>query len=162
MKNKFITWLLLFFGILLVFRVFGIGQPKEAEIASRLDEKPVGIMTTDTEYGMGKEVILEVQNNSDSTITFAPSCPTKAAKNPISCICGNTGSDLLSVAWAFSTTSGATPKRHLSRGCLSNHRKNLAKLNDLPLEKHPLSAAQVSPPCSLFLILGEDINPTRG
>ncbi len=70
MKNKFFLWALVFLTIMLVMQNFGGNK----EIDSTLTGSNLGVATTKTEYRLGKEIILTLQNNTNDVITLPDFC----------------------------------------------------------------------------------------
>jgi YidC/Oxa1 family membrane protein insertase len=70
MKNKFFLWILIFLSVMLVMQ--NLGGTKEVD--SNLVDGDLGVATAKTEYKLGKEVMLNLQNNHNDVITLPDFC----------------------------------------------------------------------------------------
>ncbi|HCW32170.1 MAG: hypothetical protein UT55_C0008G0010 [Candidatus Peregrinibacteria bacterium GW2011_GWE2_39_6] len=71
MKNRFFLWLLVFLVIFTLMQRLG----KPAESPTTFGDSNLGMVTQKTEYQLGKEIILTMQNNTDSVLTLPSDCP---------------------------------------------------------------------------------------
>lgn len=70
MPKKFLTWLLIFVGLMLIAQNFS-GE-KEVTVTGQDD---FVISTDENKYTPGDDVIVEIRNNLDHTVTLASACP---------------------------------------------------------------------------------------
>ncbi|MBT5016544.1 membrane protein insertase YidC [Candidatus Peregrinibacteria bacterium] len=70
MKNKFLLWALVFLSIMLFMQNMG----NEKEMEPTLAASDLGIATTKTEYKLGKEISLTLQNNTADVIMLPDFC----------------------------------------------------------------------------------------
>lgn len=80
-KQKIVTWLLFFLIAFTALQFFNKPKAPPPELAS----KGLGIMTTESEYVSGKEIIVKIKNNTGAAVTVPSNCP----KNPLRVLAWN-------------------------------------------------------------------------
>lgn len=73
MKNRLLLWLMMGLSLLIIMQ--NLNAPQNGQSLTGDD---IGVMTQKSEVAIGKEVVVEVQNNTDETIeidVFPESCP---------------------------------------------------------------------------------------
>lgn len=75
MAKQFLTWLLIFIGITLIFQSF---QPQDTEKKAATDD--IVLVATEHSYYPGDIPVVEIYNNLDYSIRFPSDCPAEPLK----------------------------------------------------------------------------------